>query len=47
MFEEANPIIDYGKSEFNLDPAPWLALMAIHGAVHFPNNLGRLKFKIV
>ena len=40
LFAEANSIVDLGKSEFNLNPAPWLALMAIHGAVHFPNSFG-------
>lgn len=40
MFAEANTIVDFGKSEFNLDAVRWVALMAIHGSVHFPANLG-------
>lgn len=40
MFAEANTIVDFGKSEFDLDAVRWVALMAIHGSVHHPANLG-------
>ena len=40
MFGDAKHVIDFGKSEFGMDTVRWVALMAIHGAVHFPANLG-------
>ena len=40
MFGDAKHVIDFGKSEFGMDTVQWVALMAIHGAVHFPANLG-------
>ena len=44
MFGDAKHVIDFGKSEFGMDTVRWVALMAIHGAVHFPANLAPFSY---
>merc|ERR1712226_1088145 len=34
LFGDGNHIIDYGRNMFNIDSEHWMALQAIHGAVH-------------
>ena len=34
LFGDANSIVDYGRKFMNVDAEHWIALQAIHGAVH-------------
>ena len=34
LFGDANSIVDYGRKLMNVDAEHWIALQAIHGAVH-------------
>ena len=37
MFGDGKNLVDYGKDVMNVDVDKWMALQAIHGAVHVGN----------
>ena len=58
MFGDGNHIIDYGRNMFKIDAEHWMALQAIHGAVHAakiglkytwfgPGYISNMYFKVI
>ena len=40
MFGDAKHVVDFGRTQFGIDPVRWTALQGIHGVVHNPANFG-------
>ena len=39
LMGDGKHILNYGKNVMNVDPQKWIALLAIHGAVHSAKGL--------